>query len=42
LDEIQAEPVVASVTRFGSVGYVSKMERFEFGYVQKDKKQNEN
>jgi hypothetical protein len=40
LDEIQAEPVVASVTRFGSVGYVSKMERFEFGYVQKDKKNN--
>lgn len=37
LNEIQAEPVVASVTRFGSVGYVSKMERLEFGYVQKDK-----
>ena len=32
LDEIQTEPVVASVTRFSSVRYVPNFERFEFSY----------
>ena len=32
LDEIQTEPVVASVTRFSCVRYVPNFERFEFSY----------
>ena len=35
LDEIQTEPVVASVTRFSCVRYVPNLERFEFSYIMK-------
>ena len=35
LDEIETEPVVASVTRFSCVRYVPNLERFEFSYIMK-------